>query len=65
MNSPKLEGNNAEPIDGMIDELRDSVVGFEASKLTQPSYDVPFASDGDWSFAHDFDFTDLSADNFV
>ena len=39
------------------------VFGFEASELTQPNYDVPFASKGDRSF--DFDFTDLSADNFV
>lgn len=65
MNSSKLEGNNAEPIEGITDELSEGVVGFEASKLTQPNYDVPFASDGDWSFAHDFDFSGLSADNFV
>ena len=65
MNSPELERDLTGSIDGTIDDLRDWVVGSEASKLTQPNYDVPFASDSDWSFAHDFDFTNLSADNFV
>lgn len=65
MNSPELERDLTGSIDGTIDDLRDWVVGSEASKLTQPNYDVPFASDSDWSFASDFDFTNLSADNFV
>ena len=65
MNSPELERDLTGSIDGTIDDLGNWVVGFEASELTQPNYDVPFASDSDWSFARDFDFTNLSADNFV
>lgn len=65
MDSSELERDYADSRDRTTDDLGNWVVGFEASELTQPNYDVPFAHDGDWSSVRDFDFSDLSADNFV
>lgn len=65
MNSLESARSGSDSNEENIDDLGDWVFGFEASELTQPNYDVPFTHDGDWSSVRDFDFTDLSADNFV